>query len=1277
MLTITKLKSAEYVITAVAAGMEDYYMGAGEAPGVWQGQWADQLGLDGIVAADDLRALVDGLDPATGLELLAGHRERRVAAIDITLSVPKSVSLLWAFGTPETSAAVSIAVVEATHTALGFLEDQAAVARRQQGGVRRRVGTDGFAIATFAHRTSRAGDPQLHTHCLIPNVVRRADDGVFVAFDANPLHTWAKAAGTVFLNDLERTLTRQLGVEWGPDRNGCREMVGFSRDQLRTFSKRTVAIETHLEAAGELAFDSKRDRMQADEQASLATRQHKDKSLTPERLRDRWTDEAISVGLEPGDRVDDLVVGRRLHAVALTDEEMFEALVDPATGLCATESRFGEAHVVERVAAISAGRLDLDQIKAVTDRFLESQLIVRLAPDAAGRRPPQWSTVELRQVEDQLLADLDQLRASPGARVSRAVIDAAIAGGSVPLGDDQVEAVHRLCGPGPAVRAVTAPAGHGKTTALHAAVTAQQAAGRTVVVVAPTHKAVAELRATGLDAQTISRFRLHLGDQPIAPDTTVVVDELSQVATRDIAPIIGALASAPEAQLWCVGDAAQAQSVAAGGLAVEIDRLSDEHAIAHATLSVNRRQTDPEEQAALAALRVGDLESTRTIRADHGWDHEVGTAQETRHELAQAAVADADRDGIDQVAVLAVSHADCEDVADRIRTLRAHRGELRGPTLTGPGWGPDPRTYAAGDRILLHATIDPGAHPRIFNGATGTITSISTDGAQVAFDHGEQRELTAELLAGRRSDGTPNVSHGWARTVDGAQGGTWTQTHLLGTPTLDRFTGYVGHSRGRQPTHCWNTRPDAEHPLSLLADDRTTSDAVGDAMGRAEPKTLAATDDPHILDRRLRAERGEHTAILATRPPDPTFALDEARRAADRADRDHRDAVTHCAWAKRQRDQIGPIDRIRPGGRDRVARADQTIADADYRLGTATRRQQRALTKVEHLEDAQADRAAWDTANSWRGPRVAEIDDVLAHHWAEVTLRAVHADDPLAFGTPMLRYAGTVYRADLHQLDQSLPVDARPALERATVDLRDAEERLRNADFTTTAARADLQIAEQRHWGRRDKPAIDTAIRTLRGAENRLAVSTDALTATRDHVADQSQAVRAWTTAVDDTAGERVRLTRAINAIDDALATTLSERVTAAAHDPTSDLWDTLGTPPDSRGGRDAWCGIAHQLEGWRDRPPNPDQWIDRKLGEPTHPLLGTRPGSDGRDQWERVAALIDYADDIINIADQLDPAPSAALTQPADWHQAIQQTIPLIAEPDQPSIDHSVGLGL
>ena len=47
--------------------------------------------------------------------------------------------------------------------------------------------------------------------------------------------------------------------------------------------------------------------------------------------------------------------------------------------------------------------------------------------------------------------------------------------------------------------------------------------------------------------------------------------------------------------------------------------------------------------------------------------------------------------------------------------------------------------------------------------------------------------------------------HAWARTVDGAQGGTWEACHLLGSSALDAYRGYTGQSRSRQPTHTWNT----------------------------------------------------------------------------------------------------------------------------------------------------------------------------------------------------------------------------------------------------------------------------------------------------------------------------------------------------------------------------------------------------------------------------------------------------------------------------------------
>ena len=612
---------------------------------------------------------------------------------------------------------------------------------------------------------------------------------------------------------------------------------------------------------------------------------------------------------------------------------MFAALVDPTTGLCASDSRFGEAHVVERVAAMSAGRLSVDEIVEMSRRFLSSDLVVRLASRLDTRRPPQWSTVEHRNLEDRLLAQLHDLVARHGRGVDPVIVETAIAAEPDALGADQADAVRVLCGDGGAVRALIAPAGFGKTTALHAAVRAQLDADRTVIVLAPTHKAAAELRANGIHAQTVARFLTHLHDAR-SPSTTVVIDEISQLGTRHAAAVVAAVAATPDAQLWCVGDVRQTQSVAAGGLAVEIQRLATEHVLPAAGLRVNRRQRHPADHQALAELRRGAVDDSRTIRTEHGWEHELATAAETRQALAETAVRDGERFGRDNVAVLAVSHADCEDLADRIRSALAGKGELRGPALCGPGWGPETREYSAGDRVLLHANLDTNG--RVFNGATGTILAVSAAGADVSLDDGARSFLSAEVVAGTRPDGTPNISHAWARTIEGAQGGTWAQVHLLGTPALDQLSGYVGQSRGRHPTHTSHTRPDPDHPQSLLADQRTPSEIVTDSMRRAQPKTFAANDDPWTLDRALCHERAEHAAVIATRPPNAAAHLLTARQRADQAAAEHHWATQGVIVRQREREQLGTLHWLRRGGRTDIYLADEAVAAAQTRLDTAT-----------------------------------------------------------------------------------------------------------------------------------------------------------------------------------------------------------------------------------------------------------------------------------------------------------------------------------------------------
>jgi conjugative relaxase-like TrwC/TraI family protein len=78
--------------------------------------------------------------------------------------------------------------------AIDYVEGHAAVTRRGAGGIHRIPGR-GFVAAAFRHRTSRAGDPQLHTHVLVANVTLGAD-GRWSSLDGRRIYAHAKTAGT-------------------------------------------------------------------------------------------------------------------------------------------------------------------------------------------------------------------------------------------------------------------------------------------------------------------------------------------------------------------------------------------------------------------------------------------------------------------------------------------------------------------------------------------------------------------------------------------------------------------------------------------------------------------------------------------------------------------------------------------------------------------------------------------------------------------------------------------------------------------------------------------------------------------------------------------------------------------------------------------------------------------------------------------------------------------------------------------------------------------------
>ena len=298
MLSIGKLASgqADYYLEqaggrvdralSVSSGVEDYYSDGGDSDGVWIGAGRAELKLADDVDGAALRRVLEGAEPSTG-DPLGRHAAARVPGFDVSFSAPKSVSVLFGIGDERLRAAIRCAHEIAVRDAFAYLEQESAVARRGAAGAISVRGR-GFVAAAFRHRISRAGDPQLHTHVLVANVVQ-ADDGRWSALDGRRLYAHGKTAGYLYEARLRAELTRELGVAWTPVRNGIADVDGVPADVLRAFSRRWAQIEAKLEERGASG-------PRAAQAAALDTRRRKEHDVDPAMFVPTWRARAAELG---------------------------------------------------------------------------------------------------------------------------------------------------------------------------------------------------------------------------------------------------------------------------------------------------------------------------------------------------------------------------------------------------------------------------------------------------------------------------------------------------------------------------------------------------------------------------------------------------------------------------------------------------------------------------------------------------------------------------------------------------------------------------------------------------------------------------------------------------------------------------------------------------------------------------------------------------------------------------------------------------------------------
>ncbi len=218
----------------------DYYSDQTQVPGLWFGEGCFNVGLmpDTKVAKGEFAALCDGVTPGEGKRLTQSRKANRRCLYDLTVSVPKSVSIMALLGGDSRLLDAHEKAVKAT---LNEAERMAATRVRRGNAVDTNSSrtTGNIIAARFTHQESRALDPQVHSHCVIFNVTLDQQEQRFKALEPRPIYDNARRLTEVYRSHLERSI-RALGYRTYRDRFKAVQIAGIKPELLTRFSKRSI-----------------------------------------------------------------------------------------------------------------------------------------------------------------------------------------------------------------------------------------------------------------------------------------------------------------------------------------------------------------------------------------------------------------------------------------------------------------------------------------------------------------------------------------------------------------------------------------------------------------------------------------------------------------------------------------------------------------------------------------------------------------------------------------------------------------------------------------------------------------------------------------------------------------------------------------------------------------------------------------------------------------------------------------------------------------------------
>ena len=877
-------KVSSYFKEEYTSASQTYYSQRGERIGQWHGKLATEIGLAGDVGEIEFQRLAEGQDPRTGEQVIqhrdtiktkngeeVGHR----AAWDLTFSPPKSISQTALVGGDEQ---VREAHRKAVQVALNATEEYV---QARMGGDRAPQTTGKWIAALFEHDTARPVDgypaPQLHTHVVVFNMTHAQDK--MRSLDPRELFRVQSMSTAIYRAELARNL-RELGYELEHRDGHAFEIKGYTQEYLEADSARSRQIKRKLE---ELGING----AEAAERVAHQTRDRKLHLSAPE-TRALHRSVAAEFGNQP-DQVVAIARERRAEqqiAMDHKDQLAHSAITFAKHRLIERRAVMDEYEILRDAVNYGQGSLRLNDVRqAIRQRVQTSGEFIEVDHYRARAPGRRFTTSQMLRVERE---NIEFVRAGMGitAAIDSGTQPETVAQRFPELNRDQQKLVWNALQSRDQILAVQGGAGTGKSTALRSIRQMSEERGYVIHGLAPTSKAAQELESAGIEAQTLQKYLFRSSASANKP-RLYFLDETSLSSTNQVHEFLSKLHE--QDRVLLIGDTRQHQAVEAGRVFEQLQqagmqtfrldqivRQKDEHLkqaverMAAGRISESLSLLDEQKRIhqfanrqerfrAIARNYVSNSVNTLVISPDNESRRELNRA--IRDEVRAAGHLGEDRYSAQVLQPRQDLTGEDRKLGAAYRTgdvVRFHRGNKAagaergsyaivtainreanqltvrfqdtGRTVTyDPSrafgvqvYEPGERSFAVGERIQFTA---PWNEQRIANRATGTITSLDTNGQITVETDRSKRKITWNLAE------MPHVDYAYAMTSHSAQG-----------LTVDRVLIQIDATDSR-------TRALADRALAYVA------------LSRARYEAEIFTDDKRELEKALNRQAERPTAL--------------------------------------------------------------------------------------------------------------------------------------------------------------------------------------------------------------------------------------------------------------------------------------------------------------------------------------------------------------------------------------------------------------------------------